>query len=419
MVYRRTAKPRARTMDSLMARSALLLLWSMLFGAALSACGENDPDFLGDGPGPRGDRPISVKLDAPAECGCAGIESQPRFVILFIADGMGFEQVRAARMYENGDTAPLSFETLPVKGQIMTASASDPVTDSAAAATAMATGHKVDNGVISVAVPGDGAALPTALEIWHGAGGLTGLVTTATGMTDATPAAFASHRPNRFDSAGIATDYWSQTRPNVLFGFGAEGFDETTAQAAGYTLVIAHETSLTATPAVSSHFAGVFSSQSAPPLAHLTAAAIDALSSGPCGFFLLVEHEGTDTAGHANDLHDMILSLLEFRDAVDVALDWAADRTDVLVLVASDHETGGLQLAGKSSPAGMLPTHQYTTGLHTEANVPLYGNGAHAEPLSGTIDNTEIFPVLARITDSSARYDSSSCVSRADEADHF
>ena len=87
----------------------------------------------------------------------------PKNVILLIGDGMGFEQVKAASMYANGAAGTLSFEAFTHHGQITTHSADSAVTDSAAAATSIATGVKVNNGVISVAIPGDESELETLL----------------------------------------------------------------------------------------------------------------------------------------------------------------------------------------------------------------------------------------------------------------
>ena len=85
--------------------------------------------------------------------GIAAAGAPPKNVIFLIGDGMGFEQVRAAGMYLNGVEGTLSFEYLPYQGQVTTYSADSSVTDSAAAATAMATGTKVNNGVISMEFP--------------------------------------------------------------------------------------------------------------------------------------------------------------------------------------------------------------------------------------------------------------------------
>ena len=159
----------------------------------------------------------------------------PRNVILLIGDGMGFEQVRAAGMYLNGAEGTLSFESLPYQGQVTTASANSSVTDSAAAATAIATGYKANNAVVSMAIPGDGTERETILEKLQAQSRLTGLVTT-TYITHATPACFGAHDPDRDNNSQIAADYLNQTRPHLLFGGGLNGITEAAAVTAGYTV---------------------------------------------------------------------------------------------------------------------------------------------------------------------------------------
>ena len=86
----------------------------------------------------------------------------------------------------------------------------------------MATGVKVNSGVISMAYPGDGSELETLLEYFATQGKRTGLVTT-TFITHATPATFGAHEPSRNNTTEIAGDYLNQTRPNVLLGGGGNG----------------------------------------------------------------------------------------------------------------------------------------------------------------------------------------------------
>ena len=154
--------------------------------------------------------------------GPGAVWGQARNVILCIGDGMGFEQVRAAGCFANGAAGTLAFEGLPYQGQVTTRSANAAVTDSAASATAMATGQKVDNGVISMAYPGNHGELETLLEFFRDRGKRTGLVTT-TYMTHATPAAFGAHEPSRSNTSQIAADYLNQTLPTVLLGGGGNG----------------------------------------------------------------------------------------------------------------------------------------------------------------------------------------------------
>jgi len=138
------------------------------------------------------------------------LSATPKNIILLIGDGMGFEQVKAAGMYLNGKAGTLSFESFPNQAEVTTYSADSSVTDSAAAGTAIATGHKVNNGVISMAYPGDGSELYTLLEYFKERGKSTGLVST-TYMTHATPAVFGAHEPSRNNISEIARDYLNQT----------------------------------------------------------------------------------------------------------------------------------------------------------------------------------------------------------------
>ncbi len=332
-------------------------------------------------------------------------EAMPTNVILFIGDGMGYNQVAAAGLYAHGASGTLSFEAFPNQAQVTTHSADSAITDSAASATAMATGRKANNGVISVAYPGDGHELPTVLEHAAAAGKATGLVTT-TDISHATPAAFAAHEPSRYNSAGIVQDYLQQTRPNVLFG-GSQYLSESQATAAGYTVVkdAAQLKGLNtdSTTSVSGQFAAGnmtyeydrTEATAEPHLSEMTAAALDILDNNPMGFFLMVEGGRIDRAAHSHDLTRMIHETIEFSRAVQTAMDWAASAgpSNTLILVTADHETGGLDvLAGMG--AGQYPDVIWSTPGHTGVNVPIYGWGSNSEWIAGLMDNTAIYSVM-------------------------
>src|SRR4030042_6340704 len=135
-------------------------------------------------------------------------------VILMIGDGMGFEHVKAASLYAFGEEGKLSFERY-YRSEVTTHSANSYLennhgTDSAAAATAMATGQKVNNKVVSER---SGKPLQTILEHLKEKGKATGLVTTVP-LTHATPAGFGAHNRNRGNYTDIPIDYMIQSRPN-------------------------------------------------------------------------------------------------------------------------------------------------------------------------------------------------------------
>ena len=132
----------------------------------------------------------ALGLLLPAPVPAAPLIERATNLVVFIGDGMGLEHVRAARAFKG---APLCFEEWPNTGLVATESLSG-ITDSAAAGTALATGISVENGVISVAIPGETNELQTVLEYFQGKGKRTGLVTTDD-ITGATPAAFGAHAP--------------------------------------------------------------------------------------------------------------------------------------------------------------------------------------------------------------------------------
>jgi alkaline phosphatase len=326
----------------------------------------------------------------------------PRNVIFMVGDGMGLNHVQAAGMFLNGAPGTLSFESLPYQAQVMTYSADSSITDSAAAATAMATGNKVNNGVISMAYPGDGHELQSLLEFYKARGTRTGLVTTDT-MTGATPAGFGAHEPDRNNTSQIAGDYLNRSKPTVLLGGGGNGISASAAIAAGYTVV----TDLAGMQAINTGAVSLLSGQfgsgsmpyeydgvgSLPHLRQMATTALDILDDDPDGFFVLIEGGNIDHAAHSNDLARDVYETVEFQNTVQVVLNWAAGRTDTLVVVTADHETGGMSVP-QNNGKGNLPTVTWSTTGHTGANVGVWAQGVNAEYITGTLNNTQFFKII-------------------------
>ena len=327
----------------------------------------------------------------------------PKNTILFIGDGMGFEQVKAAGMYLNGQADVLGFEFLPYSGQVATRSASSAITDSAAAGTAMATGVKVNNGVISIRIPGNSEKLPTTLEYFKAMGKKVGLVST-TFISHATPASFGAHVKSRNKYKDIVEDYLNNSKPHVMLG-GAKHITKNDAEKAGYTVVTNRDELLKHDTKSGAPLSGQFGKNhmpyeadgigKLPHLTDMTKTAIKILESHDKGFFLMVEGGRIDHAGHANNLKRNIYETIEFAKAVQIAVDWAAKRDDTLIVVTSDHETGGLKVI-KNNGKGNLPDVTWSSKGHTGVNVPLYATGKNAERFKGTIDNTDIFKLITQ-----------------------
>jgi alkaline phosphatase len=345
--------------------------------------------------------------------GFAGIvQATPRNVIIFIGDGLGLEQVKAGGIYVYGAAGSLSFESFPYQGQLTTYQYGGGITDSAAAATAIATGYKVNGGVVSMAYPGyppdypQGSELLTLLEYFKAYGKSTGLVST-TYITDATPAGFGAHEPSRNNYSQIAGDYLNQTQPNVLFGGGANGMTTSEFAAAGYTVVENRAAMLALNTESVTKVSGQFGSTdlpyeydglgNLPHLSEMTTTALNILDNDPDGFFLMVEGGRIDDACHSNDLVRTIPEVNELADSVQTAIDWAAGRSDTLIIVAADHETGGLTVLSNNG-AGNYPDVSWGGTGHTAANIPVYAWGVNAGFVSGVLDNTDIFGIVTADT---------------------
>ena len=319
-------------------------------------------------------------------------------IILLIGDGMGFEQMRAGSYYIGTN---LVFESWARQGEVTTRSANSPITDSAASGTAMATGHKVNNGVVSLAIPGDGSEYETVLEFLKRRGKLTGLVTT-TAITHATPAVFAAHEDNRNNIAGIAADYLNVSRPNVLLG-GGSGFSAAEAAAAGYTVVTNRTELQSLNTASETMVSGQFGNGhmpyeldgtgDLPHLSEMTQTALEVLQSGTNGFFLMVEGGRIDHACHANDIARCVREVQEFDNAVKAALTWAGNRSDTLIIVTADHETGGLAVQADNGP-GNEPDVTWSSPGHTGTNVGIFAVGPGSEAVGGAIDNTDVYRIM-------------------------
>ncbi|WP_456472725.1 alkaline phosphatase [Methanocaldococcus sp.] len=277
------------------------------------------------------------------------IEGRAKNVIILIGDGMGISQLYITKLCYGH----LAMQDFPYTGYEMTDSLSGEVTDSAAAGTAIATGFKTYNGMISqVYIDGKDYNLTTLLELAEKLGKSTGLVTT-TRITHATPAVFGAHVDDRDKEREIAKQYLEH-KINVLLGGGKEMFSPELLEKykdAGYTIVY-NKNELE--DANGNYLLGLFADSHIPyvldrnkddvGLLDMTKKAISVLEKNKNGFFLMVEGGRIDHASHANDIASVVAETKEFDDVVRYCLNYAKKRGDTLVVVLADHETGGLGL---------------------------------------------------------------------------
>ncbi len=295
-----------------------------------------------------------VMIACAAAFAAAFASDRPKKVILFIGDGMSTPQRMIAEEFSRkAGRGPLAMNSLPHQAVTRTCSANSLVTDSAAAATAIACGVKTCNH--SVGVDPQGQPVYSCAKKAHDDGMKVGLVTTVT-ITHATPAGFYAHRPNRGETLAIARDL-ADSGFDLFAGGGLDTKEEgwKYAEEKGYRLVTTVDEFKALKPGcgkVLTRFRNgalpnsldMAGEKNVPTLAGMTAKALELLDCEE-GFFLMVEGGRIDWAGHANDAAANMSDVLALDEAVKVALDFRKrNAEDTLVVVTGDHETGGMSM---------------------------------------------------------------------------
>lgn len=328
---------------------------------------------------------------------CLGLYAQPtpKNIILYIGDGMGLSQISAG-IYSNERS--LHFERFKHIGLIKTHSSDNLITDSAAGATAYATGHKTYNGAISVNEEGE--SLKTIMEIAQENDLGTGVIATSI-IQHATPACFYAHCVERTEYEEITLDFLRGT-VDIAIGGGLRLFkkrkdkkdlvkaltekgypfysslDDAIESPAERMMVITHKGHL---PSIKSGRGDY--------LEKATKLAIEQLDKSYGGFFLMVESSQIDWGGHSNDAQYIINEVLDFDRNLGAILDFAEEDGETLVIITADHETGGFSILGREDN-GKLKT-AFTTGDHSGTLVPIFAFGPGAENFTGVYDNTQVF----------------------------
>ena len=306
----------------------------------------------------------ALALPAAPAAAAPGGDARPKSIVLFIGDGMSTPQRMTANEFSvKSGRGNLAMNELPCQATTRTCSANSLVTDSAAAATAIACGEKTRNG--AVGLDAQGRRLVSVAEAARDAGKAVGIVTTVT-INHATPAGFYGHRTSRGDGYGLGLDLLASGF-DYFAGGGLSRHDDKAhpdyrgdvyalAKAAGYAFARGDRAAFDALRPGDGK-AWYVASEGAmpdaidagswggvPTLAELTRKGLELLAADPDGFFLMVEGGRIDWAGHANDAATNLREVLALDDAVKVALDWQKAHPDLLVVVTGDHETGGMTM---------------------------------------------------------------------------
>lgn len=334
-----------------------------------------------------------------------------RNLIYLIGDGMGVSHV--SMLQTERDFAPTAFDRAQAVGLVKTHSSNNRVTDSAAAGTALATGHKARNGTLGLDSLGN--AVRSMMVRAETAGMPTGIVVSCY-LQHATPAAFYTHVPDRGDGEAITRDLLA-SGVDVLFGGGRRWLAEQSPEGGSYLdafrrrgYVVAESVG-EADTVQTARLLCVVADEHLPAAAergdflpHAERKALELLAAEAAnrgtGFLLMVEGSQIDMAAHANDSQRLLDEMRDFDSTVAAAMDFADRTPGTLVVVVADHETGGLFIPSNDadftrSESGLR--YKFGTGGHTASMVPAFFYGTGARELSGVMENAELGQRLMRL----------------------
>lgn len=320
---------------------------------------------------------------------------QYKNVILMIGDGMGYNHLRWMEK-EYGVKANI-FEMADHIGSSQTRSSSAAVTDSAAGGTALACATRTTNGAIGV-FPQDQLAVTyyamNLSEYAHSTGRMSGVVT-SDDNSGATPSAFSAHVFDRGEAEEITRQQIEDSNLDLLWAHNNGLVTDEWANENDWTLVNttaefeALEEGERSFGAFDGNLWNSDTGADSPNLSTLTEKAIDMLDDDEDGFFLMVEGAHIDKHSHNQDPENMLPAALEFDKACKIALEYAAEKGDTLVVITADHETGAISHEADG-------TFKYNSGSHSGVDVPLAVYGSDTFVNDGeAIKNKEVSRRLA------------------------
>lgn len=333
--------------------------------------------------------------------GCSIFEGEDTFyydtwnVIIIIGDGMGevHEQVAREVLGE-----PLEWDSFPIKGKVITNSTNIySATDSAAAATAMSTGHKTRNNYVGMSIEGERyehiMMYAKTLQM------RTGIVTTDE-IFEATPAGFSAYSESRSTSDDIVL---SQITSGINLFIGGDssnviGNNKKAIEKAGYKIV----SDLDQIRKKDQYVFSVYQSIDAPEnqkagsttfLPKVQSALHFLSRNNSKGFMLLIEGEKNDSMSHAGN-SNFVYEVIDLNNVVKEVVNWAKDFPNTLIIVTADHETGGLAINNDSTEENILDRLTWSTTGHTSDLVNYYMIDPSNRSHPSEIDNTDIYHIM-------------------------
>ena len=333
------------------------------------------------------------------------IEEQPKNIIFFVADGMGFSHLSLALMTQQEEGVKPVWDEFEVRGWHDARCTYGPLTDSGASATALATGVSTFWEVIGQDTSGQ--HLESVIEMAQNNGYASGIVTDSY-VWDATPAAFVAHTSSR-DNAEDILNQIASSKLDLIFGeledVGEDGNPdlETTLEIIDRRYHrLDEQLDISEVPDPGKPIAAIFKEDqvndlnSTPTFPKMVEVGLNRLILQEKPFILIVECEEMDAASHANNSGRVIKGLKAMQEALAVILEYAKKDGETLVVFTSDHETGGLSANGNygSYPDMFI---SWTTREHTATVVPVLATGPGAEHFSQVRRNRDIGLLLKKM----------------------
>ena len=316
---------------------------------------------------------------------------KPKNIVFVVGDGTGINQIALSRIVKGGPDHKLAIDQLPINGISLTHPYGNLITDSAAAATAWATGKKTKNKYLSI--DQEKNILKTLPEMLYEKGYISGIVATSS-ITHATPAAFFAHIDSRYKEKEIANQFLNSPI-NIGLGGGVEFFD--IEKASKSHVLLDRKELLDLDFRSDKKILGLFDedgivrSEEKPTQRQMTAFALKHLSKDidVCtGFFLMTEGSQIDWAAHDNNAKKMLIEFDDFDNTVKDLINFVTKDKNTLLIITADHETGGLQIMKKKNKNVLI---KWGTGSHTGTPVGVYAYGPGAHKFSDLMDNTDIY----------------------------
>jgi len=332
-------------------------------------------------------------------------EEPPKYVFLFIGDGLGIGTLTYSEIIANEKGDTLCFSQFPVTGLITTHAADNWATCSASAATALASGEKTKNGMLNIAPDSMRVLIPVS-KIVHQKGYGVGIATTVS-LNHATPAGFYAHSLSRKNYYEIA----KQLPASGFQFFAGSGFLDSAPKDSVPVFTLLRENGYDVFTSIhqcseSESLRSVLiqpqgkDSAQLPysihknkddfTLAQITQLGIEKLSALNKPFFFMIEGGLIDWANHDNLANEVYGEVKEFSEAIETALAFYKKHPkETLIIVTADHETGGTYI--------LQDGLHFATGDHTGNIVPVFAMGVGATHFRGLYDNTEIAKKILQI----------------------